>query len=92
MTKLLRDLLRHDYVAILKAKAMETHHNYTSISRLSAYSIPHISNVFRGEGSDDAIGAVCSVLGVEVRSLFKQHPDSVVEETAPGKTDWPNAQ
>lgn len=72
MTELLRSLLREDYLKIIKARMIENHWNNTSISRRTGFSKAHIGNVMRGRGSDDAIGAVCQALSINIRDLFKE--------------------
>ena len=72
MTKLLKDLLKQDYLRTIKATMIEQHHNNTSLARETGFSKTHIGNVMKGMGSDDAIGAVCKVLGIPIRSLFKE--------------------
>jgi len=71
MTKLLRDLLREDYLRVIKATMVEQHRNNTNLARETGFSKTHIGNVMKGLGSDDAIGAVCRVLGINIRDLFK---------------------
>jgi hypothetical protein len=71
MTKLLRNLLRPDYLQTIKAAMMEQHHNNTSLARETNYSKPHIGNVMKGNGSDDALAAICKVLRIEIRSIMK---------------------
>ncbi len=72
MTKLLRDLLRSDYLAIVKAKMMEKHHNNTSVAKRTGYSGAQIGNLLKDRGSDDCLAAVCKVLGIDIRrELFK---------------------
>jgi len=73
MTKLLRELLREDYLGVLKARMMEQHHNQSSLARDTGFSPAHIGNVFRDKGSDDAIAAICRVLEMDIRKdLFKK--------------------
>lgn len=72
MTKLLKKYLSTNYLAVLKAKMLEKHHNFTSLARETQYSKTHIGNIFKGRGSDDAIAAVCKVLGIQVIDLFKE--------------------
>jgi DNA-binding phage protein len=74
MTKLLKGLLRPDYLIIIKQTMMEKHHNNTSLARETGFSKTHIGNVMKGLGSDDAISAVCKVLNIPIRSLFKEDP------------------
>ena len=86
MTKLLSDMLRDDYLAVLKATMMKQHHNNSSVAKLTGYSNPHIGNIFKGTGSDDAIAAVCKVLGLDIqKDLFKPEfggADAAVSEDA----------
>jgi len=75
MTKLLRDLLRPDYLAVIKARMMEQHHNHTSLAKATGFSIAHIGNIFKQMGSDDAIAAICVILKLDIRKdLFKPEP------------------
>jgi len=77
MTKFLADNLRADYLQSIKVRMMEQHHNFTSLARCTGYSIAHISNIFKGQGSDDAIAAICSVLSIDIREdLFKDKSDA----------------
>lgn len=72
MTKLLAELLRSDYRAVLKASMMEQHHNHTSLARATGFSVAHIGNIFKDQGSDDAIAAICKILKLDIRKdLFK---------------------
>ena len=75
MTSLLRSLLRDNYIAEIKAMMLSQHHNNTSLSRRTGYSKAHIGNVLKGDGSDDALAAVCTVLGLDIKSLFKDSHD-----------------
>lgn len=80
MTKLLRSLLRDDYIMIVKTKMLEEHHNNSSLSRSTGFSAAHIGNLLNGNGSDDCLGAVCKVLNLDVRSLMKT--DGNLDKTA----------
>lgn len=71
MTKLLRSLLRKDYLSFVKAKMLDYHWNNTTLSKKTGFSRAHIGNVLAGNGSDDALAAVCKVLDIDVRSLFE---------------------
>ncbi len=72
MTNLLRSLLRKNYLTTIKATMVEKHHNNTSLARETGFSKTHIGNVMEGQGSDNAIGAVCRVLGISIRDLFTE--------------------
>lgn len=46
--------------------------NNSAISRRTGISKPHVGNVLKGAGSDDALAAICQVLNIDIRrDLFK---------------------
>lgn len=71
MTGLLKDMLRIDYVRVLKARMLENRYNNTTLARRTGYSNAHIGNVLKGLGSDDALNAVCFALDMKITDLFK---------------------
>jgi len=73
MTKLLKSMLREDYLSIIKAKMLDEQYNNSSLSRRTGFTQAHIGNLLRGRGSDDALAAVCNALGINVRNLFKEN-------------------
>jgi len=64
-------MLKEDYIELLKAKMMKHHWNNTTLSRRTGFSKAHIGNVLAGNGSDDALAAVCTALSIDVRTLLK---------------------
>lgn len=80
MTKLLRDMLRPDYLRIIKARMLQRHYNNTALARETGYSRAHIGNILKGQGSDDGLAAICRVLGIEILSLLKEGPGAHGEE------------
>jgi len=76
MTKLLRDLLVEDYLSTIKAEMIKQFYNNTSLARRTGFSKAHIGNLLKGQGSDDALAAVCKVLGIDIRSLLRSAGDS----------------
>lgn len=81
MTKTLKSMLRPDYLQIIKARMMEMHWNNSALSRRTGFSKPHIGNVLKGAGSDDALAAICQVLNIEIRrDLFKPVADEGGED------------
>lgn len=88
MTKTLKSMLRPDYLQIIKAKQMELHWNNSALSRRTGLSKPHIGNVLKGHGSDDALAAICQVLNIDIRrELFKPLADESGGEDKGGSND-----
>ena len=72
MTKLLKSMLREDYLIVIKTKMLNDQWNNSALSRRTGYSQAHIGNLLNGRGSDDALAAVCNALGINIRDLFKE--------------------
>lgn len=72
MTKLLKSMLKENYLHILKKHMVIQGHNNRSLGRETGYSAAHIGNVFMNKGSDNALGQICKVLGIHVSVLFKE--------------------
>lgn len=76
MTRLLRRLLKEDYLYFVKEAMLRRHWNNTTLSRHTGYSKAHIGNLLAGNGSDDALAAACTALNIDIRNLMKGFNDN----------------
>jgi hypothetical protein len=71
MTQLLKDMLRDDYLNVIKIRMVENGHNNSSLAKATSFSVPHIGNILDGGGSDEALRTIISVLNLDLKSILK---------------------
>lgn len=88
MANLIREMLRDDYIDIIKIRMVEQGHNNSSLAKVTNFSVPHIGNILNGGGSDEAIRIICSVLNLTIRDLLKdEYKDLGLQSVADTDTD-----
>ena len=72
MTPDLEEMLRPDWLKVIKVRMAQQGHNQSSLARKSDFTPAHIGNILNGKGSDEALRIVCSVLELDITSLMKE--------------------
>lgn len=72
MTADFESLLVPDWARIVRIKMISKGHNKSSLARALDVSVPHVSNILKGKGSDAQLQRVCDVLDFEIAVLLKE--------------------
>lgn len=80
MTNHLREMLVDDYLDRIRIQMVMRHWNNSSLARRTGYTVAHIGNVLKGEGSDSALSVVLKALDIDLKAVLKDEFKHIVED------------